>query len=105
MDRLQQQGKSWISTVGGDHDFPMLDHRLHQVGAEAIAQVAVISDVEDEKVSLLAGLEGADGIGKVDGGSRVEGGSDDSLGGGQAHVAASQGDSKLHIATPGSAGI
>ncbi len=67
--------------------------------------MAVIGDVEDEQVSLLAGLEGAYGVGTVDGSCGVESGSDNSLGGGQAHVAAGQGDGKLHVATPGSARV
>ncbi len=44
----------------GSTTFAPLDHRLHQVGAEAVTQVAVIGDVEDEQVSLFAGLERAD---------------------------------------------
>jgi len=43
-------------------DFTALDHRLHQVGGKAITQMAVIGDVEDKQVRLLAGLEGAYGV-------------------------------------------
>ena len=67
--------------------------------------MAVIGDIEDEQVRLFAGLEGAYGVRAVDGCSSVEGGSDNRLGGGQAHIAAGQGDGKLHITAPSGARI
>ncbi len=82
-----------------------LDDLLDQVGAKAVAQVAVIRHRQHQQVSLFAGRERTDPVGAADGVGGIDGGSGDGLGRGQFQVAAGQGDHELHGLVPGCAGV
>ena len=82
-----------------------LDDLPDQVGAKAVAQVAVIRHRQHQQVRLLAGGKRADPFGAADGVGGINGGGRDGLGGGQHQVTASQGDDELHGLIPGGAGV
>ena len=73
--------------------------------AKAIPQVAIIGHRQDQQIGLFARLQRADAVGAADGGRGVDRGGGDRLGRGQAHIAAGQRHGKLHILTPGRAGV
>ena len=78
---------------------------LHQVAAEAVAQVAVIGHRQHDQIGLFARLQRADALAAPDRRGSVDGGSRHRLRRGQPQVAAGQRDDELHILAPGRAGV
>lgn len=83
----------------------LFNNGVDEIGAETVAEVAVVGGGKHDDIGLFAGGEGADLVATADGVGGVEGGGDEGLGGGEAHVAASEGDDHLLGFAPASAGI
>src|SRR5450759_864705 len=86
-------------------DSTLLDHLSYKIGAEAVAEMAVIGNTEQDQVSLFAGFDRANLSGALDRGGRIDRGRGDGRGWSQAQGAAGQGDHKRHTFTPGSARV
>lgn len=87
------------------NDFSSFNHFFNEVCSKPVAQVAVIRDIQDEQIRLLAGFQGADAVRPVDGGGGVDRGGGDGLRRSEPHIPAGQGDGELHAFAPGGARV
>ena len=91
---------------GGDFpffvdEFAALHGEVHQVGAEAISEIAVVAGVEDQQIGGLAGFERTYCFGASQRVSAVDGGRGNGLFDGHAQASAGQRDHCLHIERSG----
>ena len=86
-------------------DRAAFDYCLHQVGAKAVAEVAVVTNGKDQHIGLFPGFDGANLVRTLNCCSSINRRGGYCLGWGQSQVAAGQGDDKLHAFAPGGPGV